>query len=191
MADADRNEIDHRVHSGIEPKYGTVFQACLNSTTGPEDVLKAVHEEVAGPHHAKLGDARSGLADFAAMFQERFRTPQAAEQGRGGDVPRSRAEAGSARGPGSEVKSLWSACPGGREGEALRELARRAIPVAGLPFADTFDALNVIANGRACRSRRCRTPARWASRPSRTPRASTQCRHARVDVEMWTEIDAP
>ena len=35
------------------------------------------------------------------------------------------------------------ACPSGPGGEPLRELARRAIPVAGLPIADSRDALTV------------------------------------------------
>ena len=190
MADADRNEIDHRVQLWIEPKYGTVFQACLNSTSGPEDVLKAVHEEARAHISAKLGDARSGLADFAAMFQERFRTPRAAEQA----VEETFHEAepswiGTGPWVGSEVTVV--SCPGGREGEALRELARRAIPVAGLPFADTFNALNVYRE--------------WPGVPvSALPHAGAvgitafqdaaseqQCTpHARVDVEMWTGIDA-
>ena len=142
MADSDWSEIDRRVQLWLEPKYGTVFQACLNSNTGPEDVLKAVHEEARAHINAKLDVARSGAVDFAAMFQERFRTPRAAEQA----VEETFHEAepswiGAGPWVGSEVTVV--SCPGGREGEALRELARRAIPVAGLPFADTFDALKV------------------------------------------------
>ena len=75
LTEGDFNEIDHRVQMWIEPKYGTVFQACLNSMSGPDDVLRAVYEETRLHLEAKLG-----AGDFAAMFTERHHTPRAAEK---------------------------------------------------------------------------------------------------------------
>ena len=120
ITDGDLNEIDRRVQLAIEPKYGTVFQACLNSITGSEDVQKAVYEE----SRAHL-DARLGTADFAAMFSERYRTPQAAEKA----LEQSFHEAEpSWVGSGSWVSGQLTVvgCPAGAAGEsAPRTLAPR------------------------------------------------------------------
>ena len=89
LTEADYNEIDHRIQLWIEPKYGTVFQACLNSTTGPDDVLRAVYEET----RLHL-DSRLGAGDFAAMFTERHHTPQGRGEGAGRVIPRGRAGMG-------------------------------------------------------------------------------------------------
>jgi hypothetical protein len=184
--DGDLNEIDRRVQMAIEPKYGTVFQACLNSITGSEDVQKAVYEE----SRAHL-DARLGAADFASMFAERYRTPQAAEKA----LEQTFHEAeptwvGSGRWVSGQLTVVG--CPAGGAGEPLRELSRRAIPVAGLPFADMPDDLTVYRE--------------WPGVPlSALPHAGAvgitafhqagdaqQCTpHSRVDVTVWTEIDAP
>jgi hypothetical protein len=82
-------------------------------------------------------------------------------------------------------------CPDGPAGEALRELARRAVPVAGLPFADSRDDLTVYRE--------------WpdvplAALPHLGPAAAaayralpevSQCTpHARTDVTAWFDVDA-
>jgi hypothetical protein len=83
------------------------------------------------------------------------------------------------------------ACPGGQAGDALRELARRAIPVAGLPVVDSRDDLTVYRE--------------WpevplAALPHLGPAAAAayaalpetgQCTpHARMDVTAWLDVDA-
>ena len=75
LTDADLVEIDRRVQAIIEPEFGGIFQACMNSATGPACVVAAVYEEA----RAHL-DVRLGQVDLAAMFAERYRTPQQAER---------------------------------------------------------------------------------------------------------------
>ena len=136
-------------------------------------------------------DARLGTADFAAMFSERYRTPQAAEKA----LEQTFHEAeptwvGSGKWVSGQLTVVG--CPAGGAGEPLRELSRRAIPVAGLPFADTPDDLTVYRE--------------WPGVPlAALPHTGAvgitafqeagdvqQCTpHSRVDVTVWTEIDAP
>ena len=186
LTEADYKEIDHRIQLSIEPKYGTVFQACLNSTSGCEDVLRAVYEETRLHLDAKL-DA----GNFASMFTEKHHTPQAAERALA-DVFHEAEPSWVGVGPWTADEVAGVGCPAGQEGEVLRELTRRAIPVAGLPFAECPDALMVYRE--------------WPGVPvTALPHAGAvgitafheaaeaqQCSpHARVDIELWTEIDAP
>ncbi|MDY3559638.1 protein kinase [Gemmata sp. JC673] len=186
LTDADLAEIDRRVQSVLEPETGGLFQVCLNSSAGVEGVIAVVFEET----RLHL-DRRLGEVGLAAMFAERFRTPQQAERA----IEQAYQEAEPAwvgNGPwaGSEVTVL--ACPAGASGEALRELARRAIPVAGLPIAESRDDLTIYRE--------------WASVPLaalphlgpaaadayRTIPEVAQCSaHARLDVTAWLDVDAP
>ncbi|QJW95716.1 hypothetical protein FTUN_3270 [Frigoriglobus tundricola] len=137
LTDEDMTEIDRRVQSVLEPEAGGLLHVCSNSAAGVGGVVNVVYEET----RAHL-DARLGEVGLAAMFAERFRTPQQAERA----IEQAYQEAEPAwvgNGPwvGAEVAVL--SCPGGPTGEALRELARRAIPVAGLPVTDSRDDLTV------------------------------------------------
>jgi hypothetical protein len=185
LNDSDTAEIDRRAQAVIEPKLGGLFQGCMNSANGPAEVVAAVFEET----RAHL-DTRLGEVDLAGMFAERYRTPQQAERA----IEQTYQEAeptwvGSGPWVGGEVSVL--ACPGGPGGEPLRELARRAIPVAGLPIADSRDTLTVYRE--------------WPSVPLAAlphvgPAAlaayaalpdTQQCTpHSRVDVTQWVDVDA-
>jgi hypothetical protein len=184
ITEADYVEIDRRVQTLIEDELGGVSQVCLNSATGPEQVVAAVYEET----RAHL-DHRLGEVDFAAMFAERYRTPQQAERA----IEQTYQEAepswiGNGPWTGGEVTVL--ACPNGPGGETLREFARRALPVAGLPIADVRDDLIVYRE--------------WPTVPlaalphlGPAPLAayqalpeSQQCSpHSRLDVTQWVDID--
>ena len=185
LTEADMTAIDRRVQAVLEPEAGGLLHVCLNSAAGVGGVIEIVYEE----SRAHL-DARLGEVGLAAMFAERFRTPQQAERA----IEQAYQEAEPAwvgNGPwaGSEVAVL--SCPGGASGEALRELARRAIPVAGLPVTDGRDDLTVYREWPA-------VP--LAALPHLGPVAAaaydalpetTSCTpHARLDVTQWLDVDA-
>lgn len=185
VTDADITEIDRRVQSVVEPEAGGLLNVCANAATGIERIIATVFEEA----RAHL-DIRLGEVGLAAMFAERFRTPQQAERA----IEQAYQEAEPAwvgNGPwvGGEVAVL--ACPGGASGEALRELARRAIPIAGLPVADSRDDLTIYRE--------------WpqvplAALPHLGPAAAaaydaipeaTQCSaHTRLDITRWIDADS-
>src|SRR5439155_1677200 len=48
LTDADLHEIDRRVQAVLEPEYGGLYQACLNSASGPERVARVGVEEARG-----------------------------------------------------------------------------------------------------------------------------------------------
>ena len=185
VTDADLAEIDRRVQRALEASGGGLYQMCLNSSSGVESAVGAVFEEA----RAHL-DARLGAVDLAAMFAERFRTPQQAE--RAIEQAYQAAEpAWAGTGPWAATEVTVVACPAGTGGEALRELARRAIPVAGLPVVDSRDDLTVYRE--------------WpdvplAALPHFGPAAAAaynsipetaQCSaHARLDVTAWHNPDA-
>jgi hypothetical protein len=185
LTDADLTEIDRRVQAILEPESGGLLQVCLNSTVSIESAVALIFEEA----RAHL-DARLGEVGLAAMFAERFRTPQQAERA----IEQAYQEAEPAwvgHGPWVGAELAVVACPGGASGEALRELARRAIPVAGLPITDSRDDLTVYREW---------TSVPLAALPHVGPAALAayaalpeinQCTpHARLDVTQWLNVDA-
>jgi hypothetical protein len=185
LTDADLTEIDRRVQAALEPDGGGLLRVCLNSGAGPDALLDLVFEEA----RAHL-DERLGEVGLAAMFAERFRTPHQAERA----IEQAYQEAEPAwagAGPWVESEVAVLGCPGGPAGEPLREVARRAIPVAGLPVADTRDDLIVYREWAA-------VP--LAALPHLGPAAAaayhampdtSQCTpHARTDVTQWYGADA-
>ncbi len=186
LADDDLAAIDRRVQAVIESEAGGLFQLCLNSSSGVEGAIAVVFEEA----RAHL-DARLGEVGLAAMFAERFRTPQQAE--RAIEQAYQAAEpAWTGNGPWSASEVTVVACPGGASGEALRELARRAIPVAGLPVADSRDDLTIYREWvsvplAALPHLGPAGAAAYAAMPD-----TNQCTpHTRLDVTAWLDVDAP
>jgi hypothetical protein len=185
VTDADLNEIDRRVQMWIEPLYATVFQACLNSISGCEDVVRAVHEETRSHLEARLG-----AVDLAGMFTERYKTPQVAERA----IEQTFQEAEPAlveSGPWSAREVAVLGCPTGPGGEPLRELARRAIPVAGLPVAPTPDDMTVYREWPAVPLAALPHTGAPGITSYRVVADSQQCSpHSRIDVTAWTDVDA-
>jgi len=123
------------------------------------------------------------------MFAERCRTPQQAERA----IEQAYQEAEPAwvgNGPwvGSEIAVL--ACPGGAFGEALRELARRAIPIAGLPVTDSRDDLTIYREWPQVPLAALPHlgPAAAAAYDA-IPEATACSAHARLDVTKWMDAD--
>ncbi len=185
LTDADFAAIDARVQAALEPDLGGVFQACFHSAVGPEGVIAAVREET-----RSYLDARLGEVDMGAMFAERFRSRQQAEAA----VAHAYAEAdpewvGGGPWTGTEVTVLGA--PDGVAGGPVRELATRAIPVAGLPVAESRDDVTIYREYPA-------VP--LSAVPHLGPAGSTayqnlpdanQCSlHSRLDVTAWTDVDA-
>jgi hypothetical protein len=185
LTDADLNEIDRRVQSVLEPEAGGLLHVCLNSADGVEGVVNVVFEET----RAHL-DTRLGEVGLAAMFAERFRTPQQAERA----IEQAYQEAEPAwvgNGPWVSAEVAVLACPGGASGEALREVARRAIPIAGLPVTDSRDDLTVYREWPSVPLAALPHLGPAAAAAYDTLPESTQCSaHARLDVTRWTNVDA-
>jgi serine/threonine protein kinase len=137
VTDADLVEIDRRIHRVVKPLYGGVLQACLSSTTGPDEVVNTIYEETRG-----YLDMRLGRVDMALMFAERFRTPGQAEQAIA-HAYQSAEPAWVGDGPwaGAEVTVVGCLC--GPGGDRLHDVVQRALPVPGLVIADTPDDLLV------------------------------------------------
>jgi len=135
ITEADLVEIDQRIHKAITPSTGGVFQACLSSLTGPEDVVEAIYEET----RAYL-DMRLGRVDLGLMFAERFRTAGQAEQAISQTFQNAE-PAWIGAGPWSAAEVTVAGCLCGPGGDRLHEMIQRAVPVPGLVIADTPDDL--------------------------------------------------
>ena len=90
---------------------------------------------------------------------------------------------------GGEVAVL--ACPSGNGGEPLRELARRAIPVAGLPIADSRDNFTVYREWPTVPLLALPQvgPAAMAAYNS-LPESQLCTPHSRLDVTQWVDVDS-
>jgi hypothetical protein len=77
--------------------------------------------------------------------------------------------------------------PGGE----LREFARRAIPVAGLPVADSRDELTVYREYPSVPLTAVPHLGPTAAAAYQSLPEATQCTpHARLDVTQWADVDA-
>jgi hypothetical protein len=185
LTDADLIEIDHRIQTVLEPEAGGLLDVCLNSATGVEELAELVFEET----RAHL-DARLGEVGLGSMFAERFRTPQLAERA----IEQAYQEAEPAwvgTGPWAAGEVTVLACPGGAAGEALRELARRAVPVAGLTVTDSRDDLTVYREWPAVPLAALPHLGPAGAAAYRALPETTQCTpHIRLDVTRWLDVDA-
>ena len=184
LADADLAEIDRRVQGALEPEFGGLFQACLNATAGADGVVAVLWEET----RAYL-DTRLGEVDLGAMFAERFRGSHAAQQ--------AVATAFGAAEPGWVGAGPWCAsevtvvaAPAGKAGESIRELTRRAIPVAGLPIADSRDDVTVFREYPVVPLSVVPHLGPAAAAAYQTLPEANQCSlHARLDITQWIDPD--
>ncbi|HSQ58147.1 MAG TPA: tubulin-like doman-containing protein, partial [Gemmata sp.] len=131
--DAEFMEIDGRVQAALDPQLHGIFLACLRSASGPERVVSTIHQETRAYLETRLGEV-----DLAAMFRDRFQSRE--------DAERALEDAFHDAEPALVGTGSWCAeevavvgCPDGAGGEPMRELARRAIPVAGLPISPITD----------------------------------------------------
>jgi hypothetical protein len=149
-------------------------------------VVAAVYEEA-----RSYLDDRLGAVDLAGMFAERYRSPQVAERA----LEQAYQEAEPAwvgGGPWSAGEVAVLGCPDGPGGEPLRELARRAIPIAGLPIADTPDDLIVYREWPTVPLAALPHLGPAPASAYRTVTDAQQCSpHARLDVTVWADVDAP
>jgi hypothetical protein len=176
LTDRDQAEIEHRVQAALEVEIGGMFQACLSSPAGARRVVAILREQI-----REYLDRCIGETDLAAMLGERFGNPSASERA----ISEAYGEAEPAvagDGPWAASQVVVVAAPTG----PVQELARRAIPVAGLPIVDSRDDLTIYREYPA-------VP--WSALPHLGPQAaalyhslpeSNQCSlHARLDVMDW------
>ncbi|HEY2910756.1 MAG TPA: tubulin-like doman-containing protein, partial [Gemmataceae bacterium] len=183
--DDDLAEIDRRLHTALEPELGGLFQACFDSSTGGEGVVRVLREEA-----RSYLDGRLGEVDLGAMFAERFRSKQLAEQGVGQAFADAEPE-WVANGPWASTEMVAASSPGGQAGIPVRELLVRAVPVAGLVIAESRDDLTIY---------RELPLVPISAVPHLGPAGATayqnlpetlQCSlHTRLDVTAWTDVDA-
>jgi hypothetical protein len=180
LTDDDLTEIDRRVQAALEPDVGGLYQACLNSTAGASGVLAILREETRAYLELRLGEV-----DLAAMFAERFRNPQAAQHA----VSQAFAEAEPdwvGVGPWCASEVTVVSAPPGPAGEPVRELARRAIPVAGLPLADGDDAMTIYREFPAVPLGVLPQLGPAAAAAYQALPEVNQCTlHARMDITQW------
>lgn len=185
ITDVDLCEIDRRVQAMIEHQCGGVLEACLNSAHGPERVVATIHEEARAYLEMRLGEV-----DLAAMLIERFRTPQQLERA----IEQKFQEAeptGLVSGFARVSEIAVVGCPNGPAGEPLRELARRAIPVAGLPFADVRDDLIFYREQPAVPFAAIPQLGAIGAEAYAMLLESQQCSaHARLDITLWKDAPA-
>jgi hypothetical protein len=137
IASEELTEIDRRVYEALDPQLHGILHGCLRSASGPERVVSTVYREVRTYLETRLGEV-----DLSGMFRDRFRTQQQAERAIE-ETYHDAEPALLAAGPWAAGEIAVVGCPAGSGGEDLRELARRSIPVAGLPVTDIPDELAI------------------------------------------------
>ncbi len=184
LSDADLDEIDRRVQVALEPEAGGLFNACMNATEGHSIVATTVWEET----RAYL-DTRLGEVDLGAMFAERFRSQALAEKAI--EQAFHEAEPGwVGHGPWANSELVVLAAPPSSNASVLRDLAVRAVPVAGLPFVDSCDELRVYREYPAVPlSVLPHFGPAGAAAYQVLPEANQCSVHSRLDITQWTSVD--
>ncbi len=185
LNDADLLEIDQRVQAVLEPEAGGLIHICLSSSMGVGGVVAILFEET----RAYL-DVRLGEVGLASMFAERFRTPQQAER----VIEQAYQEAEPSwigGGPWAAGEIAVLACPASEADEPLRDVARRAIPVADLLVSNSRDDLTIYREWPAVPLSVLPQLGPSAAAAYDTMPETTQCSpHSRLDVAHWLDADA-
>ncbi|MFO0802158.1 MAG: tubulin-like doman-containing protein [Gemmataceae bacterium] len=185
MQDEDYLEIDRKVQSALEPEIGGLFQACLNSSGGAEGAMHVLREEA-----RTYLDNRLGEVDLAAMFAERFRSKHLAEQG----MNQAFAEAEPdwvGNGPWAGSELVVASAPDGPGGTPIRELLTRAIPVAGLPIAESRDDVTIYREYPNVPLSVVPHLGPAGEQAYKTLPEANQCSmHSRLDITQWANVDA-
>jgi len=185
LTDDDLTELEHRIQVAIEQTAGGLYQACLNTTAGPEVLLRVVREESRAYLEVRLGEV-----DLPAMLAARF--------GGADGVSRALARAVAEAAPELVGPGPWArtgltvvGTPPGAAGETVRQAALGAVDPAVEPVAaDTPDEVLVLReypHVPLAALPQC-GPA-WAA-AYHGAAESTQCSpHARADVTQWVGVD--
>ena len=184
LNDDDLAEIDRRVQSALEPELGGLFQACFHSKAGADGIVGIMREEA-----RSYLDMRLGEVDLAAMFAERFRSKQLAEQG----VKQAFVEAEPewvANGPWASSEIVVVAAPGGPAGAPVRELLARSVPLPGLTIAESRDDVTIFREYPAVPlSAVPHLGPAGAMAYQNLPEANQCSMHSRLDVTAWVNVD--
>jgi hypothetical protein len=184
MNEQDAAEIDRRVQAALEPDLGGLFQACFNSAAGAEGVLRTLHDETRSYLDERLGDV-----DLGAMFAERFRTKQLAEQGIGQAFSDAEPE-WVANGPWASTEVVVASAPNAVSGAGVRELLVRALPVAGLTIAESRDDVTIYREYPAVPlSAVPHLGPAGATAYKNLPETNQCSLHSRLDITQWADVD--
>ena len=184
LTDDDLAELELRIQAVIEQEAGGLYQACLNTTAGPEVLLRVVRDESRAYLEARLGEIDLG-AMLAAQLGGRDGVARALAQTFEEAVPE-------LVGPGPWARAGLTVvgAPPGACGDTVRQLAAAVDPDAGTVGVDTPDEVVVyreyphvpLATLPQC------GPA-WAA-AYQAAADQFQCTpHVRVDITQWVGVD--
>lgn len=133
LTDHDLQEMEACVQKGIEEAYGGLYEACLNTSEGASGLLAVLRDQTRGYLNQRLGNV-----DLAAMFEQKFGSPQSVVDAFRGAHEEAR-PALIEPGPWSRDAVTIFAAPFGETGDPLREAAEIAMPDESVVFADSPD----------------------------------------------------
>ncbi len=180
----DTIAIEHRVQAGFEREFGGLFQACLNSTEGPDTLVRVIREETRG-----YLDERLGEVDLAGMMLRRF----GSTSGVGMGILRAFQNAL----PGLVANGPWSrgeipvfACPVGEGGEPIRQAAAAVLPPATGDSGVPDEVVVYREYPEVPLSAFPQLGPTWSTAYRAAPDAQQCPPHARLDVDHWIDVDS-
>ncbi|MGL4421449.1 MAG: hypothetical protein ACRCZF_12340, partial [Gemmataceae bacterium] len=184
LTDDDLAELENRIQAAVEAHTGGLYQACLNTAGGTEQLYATLREQTRIYLNQRLG-----AVDFPAMMFAHFGGTAATHQLITQAFDDARPEL-IGNGPWAKQEVAIVATPPGDTAEALRHSAGRQAEDLPLAVADTTDEILIYREFPYVPiSTLPQTGPHWAKAHEFAPEMQLSSPHARLDVEPWTSID--
>ena len=172
------------MQTGLVQTFGGLFQACLNSTEGPEALVRVIRDETRG-----YLDERLGEVDLAGMLARRF----GSAAGIGSGVLRAFEDAVPTLlppGPWSRGEVPVFGCPLGEGGDPIRQAAAAVLPPATGDAAVPDEVVLYREYPDVPLSAFPHLGPGWANAYRVAPDTQQCPPHARLDVDRWIDVDS-
>jgi hypothetical protein len=184
LTDDDLSALDVRAQDGLERAFGGLYQACLNTATGADGLVKVLLEEARGYLHDRLGEV-----DLAGMLARRFGGGRGLADGLAWGH-QAAAPALVSGGPWAKTEVTVFGCPAGAGGDPVRRQAGGVLP-SRTPAVDTPDEVVIYRELPAVPLAALpQLGPSWAAAYQAAPEQLQTTPHTRSDVTRWVDVDA-
>jgi len=184
LNDDDLTELEARVQKGIASEFGGVYEACLNSTEGPDALLRIMRRST-----REYLDQRLGEVDLAGMMKQKFGSSQALRSALHHTYEEAEPKL-TGKGPWASSEQVTFSAPEGAGGEPIINHATEFLPPSA--FATFTPDETVIYREYTDVPLQSLTqlgPAWNAAYASAHDLFQTSV-HCRVDITRWIDVDS-
>jgi hypothetical protein len=184
LNDDDLVELEALVQRGIAEEFGGVYEACLNSTEGPDALLRIMRQTTR--HYL---DGRLGAIDLAGMMRQKYRSQlavrqaleQAYQDARPGLI---------GNGPWTSSEVTLFAAPEGAAGTPIAQQVCDWLPPSARTVSLADEIVFFREYPRVPLSSLSQLGPAWQAAYHASSEILQASAHSRVDIDEWIDVDS-